>query len=145
SPLDSEGGILLSLFPPSFSPDIFVFTDLMFDSIPRLSPLRVVPVPLRTSLWEYATMWGLFAIPIAALVVVSFMHESRCWPSVKRCGLVIGLLALFCLAWSATVVLAGPIAFMLAILCLGLAFRGDRRADACLWFLLGMAFLWYLI
>src|SRR5690606_8096053 len=115
SPFESSEPLLVTTFPPRLSSQVFSMPGLVVDSILQRTPLRIVPPVLRTTLWEYITMWGLFVIPIAGMLIARALRAVWCWPLDKSMALLFGLLALFLLIWNAMAALAAPVAGLLAL------------------------------
>lgn len=125
SPFYKPDKLLLSLFPPLLSADIFKATSV-FDAMWSRVAINPFPANLRSQVRDYLGHWGQFWIPILFLWFAHLIRVARKWEPGKRAFLWLGLLALLYLTFDLMNSWLGPITLTLTAGALVLAFSFHR-------------------
>lgn len=129
--------------PPILSNDLTQMPGRFWSQFWLASPVNPFPSGLRSELGDFLLHWGLFVIPVLALMVRRVIHwcdRIPAGPVLCLLGVSLGLAALgriYLQYW------AGALSLALVPVALWLGIMQRRRVDGPIWVLAAGAFFWF--
>ncbi|MEQ8818635.1 MAG: DUF2298 domain-containing protein [Sumerlaeia bacterium] len=142
SPVAKTEPIMASVLPPVPDPGLMESGVRLMDEFWKRSAINPFPANLRTELRDYLVYWGLFLVPVMALILVRLFRGARRVNGGVAFAAFGGLMALFAYTRHALTTWTGPVALALLAVSLVMAFRKGSRArdEAPVWAFLAVAF-----